>query len=160
MQRHCSPSVTSHHYHSAPPHSPSQPQASQPPPPLRGCESSAQPGSPFSSSLLSWGVTVRADQAAEGVGSRVRVLRQGEGKSAFKGPPPLPTHIPACLLSQPAPLPEWAVRWGLRVAGGSPRWGVRGGGPLAHRTSTPGLSCPSSPVPPVGPSSDGERNLG
>lgn len=54
---------------------------------------------------------------------------------------------------------EWAVRWGLRVAGGGPRWGVRGGGPLAHRTSTPGLSWPSSPVPP-GPSSDGERNLG
>lgn len=54
---------------------------------------------------------------------------------------------------------ERAVRWGLQVAGGAPGRGVRGGGPLAHRTSTPGLSCPSSPTPPE-PSSDGDRNLG
>lgn len=101
-----------------------------------------------------------ADQGPGGLGSRVRVLRQGGGKSVPKAPPsPAQPIPPAHLLPQPAPLPEWAVRWGLRVAGGGPRWGVRGGGPLAHRTSTPGLSCPSSPVPP-GPSSDEERNLG
>lgn len=100
-----------------------------------------------------------AGQVLGEVGSRVRVLRQGGEKSAPKAPPSCPTPTSAHLPLQPAPLPEWAVRWELRGAGGGPRWGVRGGGPLAHRTSTPGLSCPSSPVPP-GPSSDGERNLG
>lgn len=94
-----------------------------------------------------------AGQAPGGLGSRVRVLRWVGENQPLKFP--TPAHPPP----QPVPLPEWAVRWGLRVAGGGPRWGVRGGGPLAHRTSTPGLSCPSSTVPP-GPSSDGERNLG
>ena len=96
---------------------------------------------------------------SRGAGFQSEGSEMGWGKSAPKTPLPLPHPTSAHPPPQPALSPEWAVRWGLRVAGGGPRWGVRGGGPLAHRTSTPGLSCPSSPVPP-GPSSDGERNLG
>ena len=96
---------------------------------------------------------------SRGAGFQSEGSEMGWGRSAPKAPLPQPRPYLCPPPTQPTLLPEWAVRWGLRVAGGGPRWGVRGGGPLAHRTSTPGLSCPSSPVPP-GPSSDGERNLG